>query len=281
MKALPHLFAKLYASPLLLHEPARRSFEQHLLAHMGAGGTITEPAAQSGRLDMQRARIDSLYEQAGNIAVIRFHGVVDKMISQFEMDCYGGLDLADVDAALARAQNDPAINTVVLDIHSPGGSVTGTPETAARVATLRETKEVHAYTATLCASAAYYIASQADFIVAAPSALVGSIGVYMAVLDESRALELEGIKVEFIKGGRLKGMGASFKALTDEERDLMQAEVDRIWGDFKAAVTTLRDIEDEDMQGQVFSGMEAERRGLVDAATALSLDEYVSALLLR
>lgn len=298
MKGYPHLFAKLFASPLMLHEPVRRSFETHLLTHMRGGIGVVAPQAgpvgtpgrpredwitytQDIKATQQQLRIDDVLQVYHNVAVVKVHGVIDKKISQFEMNCYGGCDLDDVDSALAIARDNPKVDTVALDFHSPGGSVTGTPETAARVAELRKTKEVHAFVGTQCCSAAYFIASQCDRIAAAPSACVGSIGVYIALLDETKALEMEGLKVEFIKAGRLKGMGASFKPLTDEERALLQAEVDSIHKSFKKAVTTLREIGDEDMQGQWFDGAGAKKRGLVDELTNASLDEYVAELLLR
>jgi signal peptide peptidase SppA len=292
MKTYPHLLAKLYATPLLLRTPERIAFEQVMQAHM-AGSVQAQGIGEPGKVrqdvldyvhDSQATRealrVDAIYKKFSNVAVVKIHGAIDKVLSQFEMDCYGGCDLADVDKALALAEADPKIDTVILDIHSPGGSVTGTPETAARVARMRETKEVHAYTATMCCSGAYYIASQADRIAAAPSSIMGSIGVYMAIIDQTRQLENEGIAVELIKAGRLKAMGASFKKLTDEERDLLQANVDRIHRDFKAAVTTLRKVKDEDMQGQWFHGTEAHSKGLVDEITELSIDEYAASLLL-
>lgn len=299
MKALPHLFAKLFASPLMLHAPARSALEHGLLTHMGlvggAGvvplqaGPVGEPGKpmeswlqyhQDVKATEEKLRLDDVLTIVGPVAVVKIHGVIDKVLTQFEMNCYGGCDLADVDKALAIAAADPRVRYVVLDIHSPGGSVTGTPETALRVAALRQSKEVHAYTSTLCCSAAYYIASQADVITAAPSAWVGSIGVYMALLDETRALEMEGLKVELIKAGRLKAMGASFKALTDEERVFLQASVDRTWKEFKTVATALRPIAEEDMQGQSLDGTSAVERKLVDQTTAMNLDEYVSAILL-
>ena len=71
-----------------------------------------------------------------------------------------------------------------------------------------------------------------------------------------------------------------FKELTDEERNLLQAEVLDLWAQFKARCTDLREIDDADMQGQWFDGAAGKAKGLVDETTNLSLDEYVSSLLL-
>jgi protease-4 len=178
---------------------------------------------------------------------------------------------------------------VVLSINSPGGSVTGIPESAARVAALTKTKEVHAFVDAMACSAAYYIASQADHIAAAPSAILGSIGVYMAVLDATRNLEMEGYKVDLITAGKYKAMGSPFKPLSSEERAMLQSSCDALHADFRAAVKSGRraatdagghqTVADSAMEGQWFDGKQALENRLVDELTGANLDEYVAALL--
>jgi signal peptide peptidase SppA len=220
---------------------------------------------------------------------VKLDGVIDKHISQMDIDCYGGCDLDDFNSALTVAAADPKIETVVLAVNSPGGSVTGVPESAARVATLAQTKQVLAYVDGMACSGAYYIASQADLISAAPSATLGSIGVYMTLLDETRAAEMEGLKVEMITAGKFKGMGSPFKPLTDEERAMFQSRVDGIYTAFQGAVRAGRrrstepgghqTVLDDTMQGQCFDGAQAVGNRLADELTACTLDEYVCALL--
>lgn len=286
MKTYAHLFAKLFAQPLMLHAPVRQSFENALLARMqGDSIPVALPAADTGEIgakikDRKREyRMASIYATYGNVAVVKIHGVIDKVISDFDMECYGGCDLQDIDNALAQAANDPRITHVVLDIHSPGGSVVGVKETAARIAALRATKEVHAYVAGMACSAGYYLASQADIISAGESAVVGSIGVYIAVLDASRWYAEEGLEVQVLKAGEYKTMGAQWRALTDKEREYLQASVDACYADFKAAVTALRSVDDATMQGQWMSAQAGREQGLVDQLTGATLDEYVAALI--
>ena len=294
MRVYPHLFSKLFASPLMLHEPVRLGLERELLTRMGVThsprprsyGDPAEPFEDSIeiRKRMQATndawRVESIYQTFGNVGVVSITGVIDKHMSDFDMSCYGGCDLADVDRALSIAANDSKIERVALYVNSPGGSCIGVPETAARVAALTKEKEVHTFVDGVCASAAIYIGSQADKITAAPSAMLGSIGVYLAVLDESRALEMEGYKVELIKAGKFKAMGASFKPLSDEERAMLQAEVDEIYREFTGAVRARRgNIADETMQGQTFRGTKAKQVGLVDELFTGNLDEFVAGLL--
>ncbi len=180
----------------------------------------------------QTWRVEQIYQDYGNVAVINLGGVIDKHMSDTDLDCYGGCDLADVDKALAIAANDDDIELVVLNVNSPGGSVLGVPETAARVQQLTQIKQVNAFVDGMACSAAYYIASQADQIDAAPSAILGSIGVYCAVLDQSKALEMKGYNVQLIKAGKYKAAGA-FGPLSDDDKAMMQARVDSLHADFR------------------------------------------------
>lgn len=307
MKSYPRLASKLFRSPLLIEEGARRGLEVALLSRSGPEAVeAMEPDRRERPAHMERGdlgesegvsddwvyyhrtarrtqeflRVDDLYSKKRNVATIRIEGVIDKHLSQTEMMCFGGCDLADVERAIASAEADKSVQYVVLHIISPGGSVTGTPEMAWRVAELTKTKEVHAFIDCQACSAAYWIASQCDFIFANPSAMVGSVGVYMALVDETRALEMEGYAVNLIKSGTMKAMGASFKKLTDEERSYFQAQCTAIHNDFKLAVTLDRKISDEHLQGQSFSAIEAVKIGMVDELTDFSIDEHESWLLL-
>jgi protease-4 len=314
MKTHPQLFAKLFASPLMIHEPVRLSLENALLSRMKSGSLAAgdeTPTAAAAAIGSKSAapsymadigaqddpdqdwlrwnrkikateriiRIEDVYQKHGNVATIKVHGVIDKVLTRAEMQCYGGCDLQDIDNALAIAAADPQISHIVLDIHSPGGSVVGVAETASRIAALRDTHEVHAYIAGQACSAAYYLASQADVISAGESAAVGSIGVYMAILDASRWYAEEGLNMQVLKGGEMKTMGASWRPLTDAERSYLQAQVDSLYNDFKAACTQLRTIADSTMQGQWMSASEGHSLKLVDNLTRATLDEYVTDLI--
>jgi signal peptide peptidase SppA len=278
MKTYPRLLTKLFAEPLMLHAPARQGFEAYLLQRMESGGDI--PASQRTAEESKAWRMKRTLERRGNLAIVHICGAIDKHISELEMECFGGCDLADVDDALASIAADPTIGQVLLHMDTPGGSVTGVPETAQRVFNLRATKEVHAFTEGMCCSAGEYIASQADHRVSTHSSTNGSIGVYMAILDRSRQLEAQGVKVELIRGGALKAIGASFKSMTEEERAFLQASVDRTHANFKAAIRRLRpNVSDDSMQGQWFDGDEAKERGIVDEVTNDTLNEYAARLM--
>ena len=175
----------------------------------------------------------------------------------------GANDSDEIGDAIREASERDDIKAVFLDIDSPGGTVAGTPELAAAVASLNERKPVYAFSSGLMASAAYWIASQARAIYATPSAQVGSIGVVQAVVDDSGALDRDGIKVEVFSVGKYKAMGAPGTSLTDDQRDLIQSNLAEIAEEFHSAVLARgRSISAEAMEGQTFSGRQAQRYNL-------------------
>jgi signal peptide peptidase SppA len=274
----PRLFTKLFASPLMLHAPVRATFERELISQISAqrSGVSQPKAAAESERQYRQSRV---FQKVGSVAVVSIEGVIDKRVSMMDLDCYGGCDLADVDNALNQAA-DPSIKSVLLYVNTPGGSVTGTPETAARLAELAKMKPVEAYVDVMACSAGYYIASQATRIVATPSAIIGSIGVYMAILDMSRALEMSGIREHVIKAGKWKDTGSPYRALTDEEHERLQAGVTRMHAQFKAAVKSKRPkVQDSTMEGQWMDGTEADELYLVDELTNETPDERISRML--
>jgi protease-4 len=218
---------------------------------------------------------------AEGILVVPVHGVCARYLSAMETDC-GGLDLNDTEATLREAQADPRVQGIVLHFNSPGGTVTGIPELAALITEINATKPVIAFTDAQCCSAAYWLASACDSIVVTPTADVGSIGVYSALVDESAAWAQEGYKLELMKAGKHKAMGIPGLPLAPEDRALIQAEVDSIYAMFTADVVANRartgaQVAEETMQGQTFMGGSAVAVGLADRVVG-SLTDLLAAL---
>ena len=204
--------------------------------------------------------------KAGSVGVIPLKGVVGKSLSPLDR-MTGAVDLDEFTAALEAYAADPEVKTIVVDVSSPGGTVTGVEEAAAMLASVG--KPTVAFTDTEMASAAYWIGSAADRVVATPSATVGSIGVYMAIPDVSKLYESAGVKMDVIKSGALKGAGIEGTSLSDAQRADLQSQVNAIHADFKAAVRSKRALaKDADMEGQVFSGKVAATKGLVTGLTS-------------
>ena len=197
------------------------------------------------------------------IGIVPVVGVIGKGLSPMEK-MMGAVDIDEVSAALDLFASDPSVEKVALQISSPGGTVTGVEELANKVRSLSLAKPTLAYTDSEMASAAYWIGSAADRVVASPSATVGSIGVYLAIPDYSKAAEMAGIKMVVIKSGKFKGAGIEGTSLNADQVENLQASVDGIHADFKAAVLMKRKmVKAEAMEGQTFSGKQAASQGLV------------------
>ena len=200
-----------------------------------------------------------------SVAVIEVHGIIGKNLSQLETMC-GGVDVNSIEDAIDAGLADPAVSSILLHFDSPGGVVTGVPELAACIREADQVKPVYGFTDGQCCSAAYWLASQCRALACTVSADVGSIGVYMALCDDSAWWQKEGYKLELIKAGAHKAAGISGQPLHPADRALMQADVDAIYGMFTGDVRAGRgaDMADQTMQGQTFMGANALAVGLVD-----------------
>lgn len=129
---------------------------------------------------------------------------------------------------------DQKVDAVVLEIDSPGGEVYGVPEAWQATHAASKVKPVVAHANSMAASAALYIASAATELWVTPSGEVGSVGVYALHADESKALEAEGVAIEFIVAddSPFKVEGNPYEPLSDDARADMKKMVNRYMGMF-------------------------------------------------
>ena len=195
------------------------------------------------------------------VGIVPIVGVIGKGLSPLEK-MMGAVDVNDVSAAIDAFAANPEVEKIALQVSSPGGTVTGVEELANKVRNVG--KPTMAYTDSEMASAAYWIGSAADRVVASPSSTVGSIGVYMAIPDYSEAAKMAGIKMVVIKSGKFKGAGIEGTSLDEGQMSNLQEGVDTIHAEFKEAVNMKRKmVKAEAMEGQTFSGKQAAAQGLV------------------
>jgi signal peptide peptidase SppA len=229
------------------------------------------------RVKLPERESNPLLSVEGGIASVRVYGPLMRQPDLFSVLLFGATDMNQVAAAIGEAAGREDVDALLLDIDSPGGTVNGTPELGQAVADAAKRKTVYAFTAGQMSSAAYWIASQADAIYATPSARVGSIGVLLPFVDSTEKLRDQGLKVEVFAAGKFKAMGTPGVSLTDEQRELIQSDIEEIAADFKAAVLARgRRIPDEAMEGQTFSARKAQRFNL--AGMVKSRDEVLARL---
>ena len=206
--------------------------------------------------------------KSGRLARIPIIGPISRRDSLWSQ-MFGGTSVEGAIKMLRAVAAEDAISTVLLDVDSPGGTVAGVPELAHEVRRLGQSKHVVALANSLAASAAYWIASQADEIVATPEALVGSVGVFAVHEDWSKAEEMAGVKLSYISAGKYKVEGNFDEPLTDEARASMQAIVDDAYRLFTEDVAQGRQVSAASVrsgygEGRVLTAKDAKASGLID-----------------
>src|ERR1041384_8250969 len=193
-------------------------------------------------------------------AIITFNGPIVKHADEWECEIFGLTDLDDIDAAIAAVSADENIRNVLLNfVNCPGGTSIGVAETADKVYALAQKKNVFTFSDSFVASAGIYIGSQASQLFVTASTYSGSIGVIIpAILDFSKNLQMNGITPHIIKAGKFKDTGTSLRPPTQEELDMLDAQIARQKAGFDKAVKRGRPaIRTDAMQGQLFVGAEA------------------------
>ena len=210
-------------------------------------------------------------ETNGNIAVIPVRGAIANRSSMIEDLSVGmGTSAERLDQQIRAAYDDRDTKAIILDVDSPGGSAAGTPELGDTIRSLRGgEKPIIAQVQGLSASAAYWIASSADEVVASPSSQVGSIGVITVHEEVSRLLEEEGVTETIISAGKYKAEGNPFEPLDDEAREYTQSLVDKYYDMFLAAVAEGRGTDKDKVrsdygEGRVMLADDARKAGMID-----------------
>ena len=200
--------------------------------------------------------------------VIAVHGILDQRRGLLE--ALGiGVSCDTINAALNDALNDPAVGRVVLDIDSPGGSVYGVGELAASIRAARSQKPIIAIANSLAASAAYWIGCSASKLYMSPCAEVGSIGVWMAHEDWSKAVADSGVDVTLISAGKYKTEGNPYGPLDADAKAFLQSRTDDYYTMFTKAVAAGRGVPIDSVrngmgQGRVVGAAQALAEKMVD-----------------
>ncbi|MBU1909499.1 MAG: signal peptide peptidase SppA [Verrucomicrobia bacterium] len=172
---------------------------------------------------------------------------------------------------IRAAQNDEAVTAIILEVSSPGGDMTSSDEIYQAVRDFKQSvpgRRVVAHIQDLAASGAYYAILPADWIVAEPTAMMGSIGVIMQTLNWKTLSEKLGVTDTTIKSGLHKDLLNPFQEVSAEQRAFLQELVDEAYTRFFDAVVADRSIEAERLRevadGRVFGVEVARQYNLID-----------------
>lgn len=165
-------------------------------------------------------------------------------------------------------RKDKNIKAAVVRINSPGGAVSPSQEIYSELKKLGSVMPVVASMSTVAASGGYYIACAADTIFANPGTITGSIGVSAQFVNYRELLSWAKLDVEVVKSGDFKDIGSPLRDMTESEREYLQDLIDTVHSQFKSAVASSRDLNEDMMEkisdGQIFSGEKAKEINLID-----------------
>ena len=197
---------------------------------------------------------------SGEIAIVNIHGML--------------MDSRDIVQQLSDYRHNPQVRGVILRIDSPGGAVAPAQEIYSEILKLRDNnKTVYASMGTVAASGGYYIACAADYVLANPGTLTGSISAVMALNNIEELTKKVGVKPNIIKSGKFKDLGSPLRAMTPEEQILLQNVVNDVHEQFVDAIAKGRGLPLSEVRrvadGRIMTGQQALKLNLIDEVGGL------------
>ncbi|WP_338512428.1 signal peptide peptidase SppA [Erwinia aphidicola] len=200
----------------------------------------------------------------GNIAVIVANGAI--MDGEETPGSVGGDTTA---LEIREARLDPKIKAILFRVNSPGGSVTASETIREELAAAKAAgKPVVVSMGGMAASGGYWVSTPANYIIASPNTLTGSIGIFGVINTVENSLDAIGVHTDGVATSPLADV-ASTKALPPEVQQLMQLTIENGYKNFLGLVAKSRNKTPEQIdqiaQGHVWTGSDAKANGLVDA----------------
>ena len=175
---------------------------------------------------------------------------------------------------IREAREDKNVKAIVLRVNSPGGSALASETILREMDLAKKAKPVIVSMGDVAASGGYYIACQADTIVANPTTITGSIGVFGVLMNAKEMMNNKlGITIDTVKTNKHADIGTIFRPLTKIERQIIQNSVENVYNTFISRVSLGRNLSKEYIdsvgQGRVWTGRDALELGLVDVLGGL------------
>ena len=199
------------------------------------------------------------------VGIIRVEGA----IVSGERPPLSGISIAASQAIIEqveRAQDDPDVKAIVLAVNSPGGGVVASDEIYHALRGVD--KPIVVVMGDLAASGGYYVSMAADWIVANPNTLTGSIGVISEFPNAEGLLDKLGVDFVVVTSGPRKDFGSPYREMTEAERAYWQTIIDEAYEGFVGIVAEGRQMTVDEVRrvadGGVYTGRQALELGLVD-----------------
>ena len=223
--------------------------------------------------DMRGVKRNTPRDKSGNIVAVYYAvGEIDGT-SYMPMGGDEGINSEKVIKDLRKLKDDDDVKAVVFRVNSPGGSAYGSEQIWHAITQLKEKKPVIVSMGDYAASGGYYISCNADTIVAEPTTLTGSIGIFGMVPNFQALTKKIGVNIDVEKTNTLADMSNTYRPMTDSEKALMQKMVEQGYDLFTTRCAEGRGMTQEQIdaigQGRVWTGAMALERGLVDVLGGL------------
>lgn len=220
-----------------------------------------------GLKDMVNVKKNVPKDKSGNVVAVYYaYGEIDGNNSSSTGE--QGIDSKKVIRDLNRLQENEDVKAVVLRVNSPGGSAFGSEQIWYAVTELKKKKPVIVSMGDYAASGGYYISCNADTIVAEPTTLTGSIGIFGMFPNAKGLTEKIGVNFDVVKTNKYADFGMLTRPMNDGEKSLVQMYVNQGYDLFLTRCSEGRGISKEEIdkiaQGRVWAGTTAKELGLVD-----------------
>lgn len=170
---------------------------------------------------------------------------------------------------LTHAEDDSKVKAIILDVNTPGGGITACDIIYRKITELQKSGiKVIVLMRNIAASGGYYISAPADLIIAQPTSITGSIGVIISSYNVEGLFEKIGVRSVVFKSGPHKDILSPYRAVSDDEKAILQAVVNKMFTRFKDVVQKGRNLTDDALKaatdGSIITADKAMHLGLID-----------------
>lgn len=265
------------ADQLLLFQPAEESIKWRLADTLIYKNDVRDYLKQKVGIDkeddlhmlslkdMLNVKKNVPKDKSGNIVAVYYaYGTIGSMMGGSSE----GIEADKVIRDLRKLKEDEDVKAVVLRVNSPGGSAYDSEQIWHAISELKKEKPVIVSMGDYAASGGYYISCNADTIVAEPTTLTGSIGIFGQFPNLEGLAKKIGVSFDVVKTNAYGDFGMPTRSMNEDEKALMQAYVNRGYDLFLTRCAEGRGMSkeavDQIAQGRVWTGVRAKELGLVD-----------------
>lgn len=261
-----------YADKMMAFQPASESVSCGLVdTLMYANDVIDLLKEKVGLKKSDKIKLASIKEVAGiesNESIEKDKIAVVYAVDGIDDGSSEGINSTKLARELKKIRDNKDIKAVVLRINSPGGSAYGAEQIWQAVSSIKEKKPVVVSMGDYAASGGYYIAAPGSYIFAQPTTLTGSIGIFGIMPNISGLYNKIGLSFDQVKTNKFSDMPNETRAMTAEEKAIMQQYVESGYDLFLSRCATGRNVSPDSIstiaQGRVWTGKKALEIGLVD-----------------